>query len=113
MLSDSRPLCLSEYSSGSRHKPEESCHVQSLVIPDPNFSDKIAKEDLENRCPEQDGDSENPDSAKDQDGVNESPARGGGEDQVRSVRVQTVVVAKTRMETVRIQTVLKTRIGTV
>ena len=55
--------------------------MQSLVIPDPNFSGKIAKEDLENRCPEQDGDSENPDSAKDQDGVNESPARGGGEDQ--------------------------------
>ena len=87
--------------------------MQSLAIPDPNFSGKIVKEDLENRCPEQDGDSENPDSVKTRMGSMRVQPVVVVKTRTGSVRVQTVVVAKTRMETVRIQTVLKTRIGTV
>ena len=67
----------------TKHTPYELAFGQpprSLLIPDPNVSGKIAEEDLENNCPEQDGDSENPDSGEGQGG-DESPASGGGEGQ--------------------------------
>ena len=70
----------------TKHTPYELAFGQpprSLVIPDPNFSGKIAEEDLENSSPDQDGDSESVAGGGDdgQDGDSESAAGGVEEGQ--------------------------------